>query len=100
MSDLSWGAHGQSTDCASELSLYHDDDLPNLRRIGCVAVSASKETTVGGSLCGPKYLRGIVEPCNGSCCGMRNGKVDSALTDRLNRLAEAWRRITSGEVQL
>ncbi len=61
---------------------------------------SDEHTTIRGSLCGPKYLRGIVVSCDGSCCGMKNGKVDHALTDRLNRRAEAWRRITSGEVQL
>ncbi len=63
---------------------------------------AQSQTTVRGALCGPKYLRGVVASCDGSCCGMINGKVDPALTAKLNnriRLNErndsAWRRILS-----
>lgn len=45
-------------------------------------------------LCGPKFLRGIEEPCDGSCCGLgKDGKPDPVLTEKLNRRANAWRRI-------
>ena len=46
------------------------------------------------ALCGPKFLRGITEPCNGSCCGLaKDGKPDPELTERVNRRADGWRRI-------
>lgn len=46
-------------------------------------------------LCGPKYLKGIEEPCDGFCCGLgKDGKPDSGLTRKVNERAEAWRRIT------
>lgn len=46
------------------------------------------------SLCGPKYLRGIREPCDGSCCGLgKDGKPDPELTERVNKRTDAWRRI-------
>jgi hypothetical protein len=45
-------------------------------------------------LCGPKFLRGIEAPCDGSCCGLgKDGKPDPVLTEKLNRRANAWRRI-------
>jgi hypothetical protein len=46
------------------------------------------------ALCGPKFLRGIEEPCDGSCCGLgKDGKPDPVLTEKLNRRVDAWRRI-------
>jgi hypothetical protein len=53
------------------------------------------------ALCGPKFLRGIKEPCDGSCCGLsKDGMPDHILTKTLNRRNElnrrndgAWRRI-------
>jgi hypothetical protein len=43
------------------------------------------KTTIATRLCGPKYLRGIVERCDGSCCGLRpDGTVDVEQTERLN----------------
>lgn len=53
------------------------------------------------TLCGPKFLRGISVPCDGSCCGLaKDGMPAPILTeeqkrrDELNRRNEdAWRRI-------
>jgi hypothetical protein len=46
------------------------------------------------TLCGPKFLRGIEEPCDGSCCGLgKEGKPDPIMTEKLNRRVDAWRRI-------
>ena len=46
------------------------------------------------ALCGPKFLRGIKEPCDGSCCGLgKDGMPDPVLTEKLKRRADAWRRI-------
>ena len=50
------------------------------------------------ALCGPKFLRGITEPCDGSCCGLgKDGKPDPELTERVNRRAGAWRRIVGAD---
>jgi hypothetical protein len=50
------------------------------------------------ALCGPKFLRGITEPCDGSCCGLgKDGKPDPKLTERVNRRADAWRRIVGAD---
>jgi hypothetical protein len=50
------------------------------------------------ALCGPKFLRGITEPCDGSCCGLgKDGKPDPELTERVNRRADAWRRIVGAD---
>jgi hypothetical protein len=49
-------------------------------------------------LCGPKFLRGIEEPCNGFCCGRGvESKPDPELVENINRRAEAWRRITTSD---
>ena len=53
------------------------------------------------TLCGPKFLRGIKEACDGSCCGLgRDGMPDPVLTEKLKRRDQldkrnndAWRRI-------
>jgi hypothetical protein len=46
------------------------------------------------ALCGPKYLRGVEAPCDGSCCGLgKDGKPNPELTAKVNRRAEAWERI-------
>jgi hypothetical protein len=46
------------------------------------------------ALCGPKFLRGIREPCDGFCCGLgKDGKPDPELTKRVNKRADGWRRI-------
>jgi len=53
------------------------------------------------ALCGPKFLRGITEPCDGSCCGLgKDGKPDPELTERVNRRADAWRRIVGSDRSL
>jgi hypothetical protein len=53
------------------------------------------------ALCGPKFLRGITEPCDGSCCGLgKDGKPDPELTERVNRRADAWRRIVGADRSL
>jgi hypothetical protein len=45
------------------------------------------------TLCGPKILRGIMEPCDGFCCGVgKDGNPDLELTERVNRRADGWRR--------
>lgn len=45
-------------------------------------------------LCGPKFLRGLEEPCDGFCCGLgKDGRPDPVLTEKLNRRVDAWRRI-------
>jgi hypothetical protein len=50
------------------------------------------------ALCGPKFLRGISEPCDGSCCGLgKDGKPDPELTERVIRRADAWRRIVGAD---
>jgi hypothetical protein len=51
------------------------------------------------ALCGPKFLRGITALCDGSCCGLgKDGKPDRELTERVNRRAEAWRRIVGADI--
>jgi hypothetical protein len=46
------------------------------------------------ALCGPKFLRGIKEPCDGACCGLgKDGMPDPVLIEKLNRRDDAWRRI-------
>lgn len=50
------------------------------------------------ALCGPKFLRGIVEPCDGFCCGLgRDGKPDPVLTEKVNKRANAWRRVVNSK---
>lgn len=50
------------------------------------------------ALCGPKFLRGIREPCDGSCCGLgKDGKPDPELTERVNKRADGWRRIVGDD---
>ncbi len=65
-------------------------------------MSDCKESAVRGSLCGPKYLRGVLASCDGSCCGILNGTVDPVLSAKLTKRGElndryegAWRRILS-----
>jgi hypothetical protein len=51
------------------------------------------------ALCGPKFLRGIKEPCDGLCCGLgKDGKPDPELTERVNRRADGWRRVVGAQV--
>jgi hypothetical protein len=46
------------------------------------------------TLCGPKFLRGIREPCDGFCCGLgEDGKPNPELTETVNRRADGWRRV-------
>ncbi len=59
------------------------------------------KTPVRGALCGPKFLRGFTERCDGSCCGLGvDGMPDPVLVEKLNRRDEAWRRILNGEAKL
>jgi hypothetical protein len=53
------------------------------------------------TLCGPKFLRGIMEPCDGFCCGLgKDGKPDPELTERVNRRADGWRRVVGSDKSL
>jgi hypothetical protein len=57
-----------------------------------------KEEALTLALCGPKFLRGIKEPCDGFCCGLdKDGKPNPVLTEKLNSRADAWRRIVGSD---
>jgi hypothetical protein len=53
------------------------------------------------TLCGPKFLRGITEACDGFCCGLgKDGKPDPELTERVNRRADGWQRVVGSDKSL
>ena len=51
-------------------------------------------------LCGPKYLRGIVEPCDGSCCGRReDGTIDLELINLPTELTNSPAELTNSHAE-